>query len=151
MSELEAANRPVFGGKFQYALDKQRRIPLPAGWRRELGDATSLLMVPRENMQIEVMTEELFHERMVPFAARLGLRERARLGALMHRSPLDKQGRITVSTQLLELIKVEEQVVLIGSVQSILLMNPATWTMADDSIESIMFGYGQLEAGGQFG
>lgn len=150
MESGNTASGPVFTGEFQYAADKQRRVPLPAAWRRELGDAGSLMMVPREDMQVEIMTEALFHERMMPYASGLGIRQRARIGAMAHRSPIDKQGRVTISQKLLLMLRIEEQVLLVGALQSILLLNPSLWTMADESTESAMIGYAERERGGQF-
>jgi DNA-binding transcriptional regulator/RsmH inhibitor MraZ len=140
---------PVFTGEHEYAVDGQRRVPLPKDWRRELGGSAVLYMYPRDG-GIEVMPEALFNVAMMSLMRSMGLRERARVAAKTHRCVCDKQGRITLSQKLMNEVGITDQVLMVGTYVSIFLLPPESWTDDDQDTSPQMAHLSTLEKRGDF-
>jgi DNA-binding transcriptional regulator/RsmH inhibitor MraZ len=140
---------PVFTGEYEYAVDSQRRVPLPKDWRRELGDSAVLYMYPRDG-GIEVMPEALFNLSMMSLIRSMGLRERARVAAKTHRCVCDKQGRITLSQKLMNEVGISDHALMVGTYVSIFLLPPDSWTPDDQDTTPQMQHLSDLEKQGAF-
>jgi DNA-binding transcriptional regulator/RsmH inhibitor MraZ len=140
---------PVFTGEYEYAVDSQRRVPLPKDWRRELGDSAVLYMYPRDG-GIEVMPEALFNHSMMSHIRSMGLRERARIAAKTHRCVCDKQGRITLSQKLMNEVGITDHTLMVGTYVSIFLLPPDNWTPEDQDTSPQMEQLSTLEKRGDF-
>ncbi len=128
-----------FFGEFEYSLDSQCRVSIPKDWRRRDGQ-TRLILFPGREKDLLLFPFESFRDFLIK-ARRVSLANRnaqvalARIGSRARDCRCDKQGRIKIEKNLLEVIGVSKQVKLIGAVTHVKLCAPEAWKeqpFADD-------------------
>ncbi|QSH40893.1 hypothetical protein P0136_10855 [Lentisphaerota bacterium ZTH] len=128
-----------FFGEFDYSLDSQCRVSIPKDWRRREGE-TRLILFPGRERDLLLFPFESFRDFLIK-ARRVSLANRnaqvalARIGSRARDCRSDKQGRIKIEKNLLEMIGVTKQVKMIGAVTHIKLCSPESWKeqpFADD-------------------
>ena len=94
-------------------------------------------LMPGRDRSIQVLPKELFETeilekfRKVSFADDEKTRALARIGAKASQSACDKQGRITLTSELLDHAGLKDQAVLIGALTTIQIMTPEMWSKND--------------------
>jgi MraZ protein len=112
-------------------VDEQRRIAIPRAWRR--GEAPpGLFLLPGRNRSISVIPERSFEDlvgklRKVSFADAQAARALAQIGSIAQECRCDKQGRITITQELLDHAKIAGKALLLGSVTFIQMYSPEEW------------------------
>jgi len=98
----------VYTGFHPHSIDAQRRVAIPREWRKDAGDDAVFYLLPGRNQTIQVLPKELFEQeildkvRKVSFANAEKSQALAMIGAKASRSSCDKQGRITMTQELME-------------------------------------------------
>lgn len=129
-----------FLGEYEYSLDTQCRISIPKDWRHRDG-TTRLILFPGRDNDLLLFPFETFRDFLMK-ARRLALANRqvqealARIGSRARDCRCDKQGRIKLDKKLLEGVKINKQVKMIGAVSHIKLCAPENWPEqnADDDV-----------------
>ena len=120
-----------FLGEFEYSLDKQCRFSIPSEWRHREGTTRLILFPGRDNdlllFPFETFREFLLKARKLALANRQAQEALARIGSRARDCRCDKQGRIKIERALLDTIKVDKQIKLIGAVSHIKLCAPEAW------------------------
>ena len=141
-------------GTFTYAIDVQRRLPLPKEWR--VGEeAPSFVLLPGRDRVVHAMPVELFKSSLLEKAKQVSItdpvksRALAQMGAIAHHTTLDPQGRIKLTPLLMNHAGLSGEVVLVGGMTTIQLMAPETWQAASADIDSVLDHINQAEQLGQ--
>ncbi len=125
-----------FKGKFEHSIDDKGRISLPAKFRRNLGDPGMEVFTITRGMdkclylytqeRWSAMEEDL-RTNLNPYKEedRLFLRT---LQYWTHEVQLDKQNRIMVPQELLDVAGITTQVLLIGALERIEIWSPQEFT-----------------------
>ena len=138
---------PFFLGQQAYAIDAQRRVPLRKEWRT---DADAFVLVPGRAGVIQAMSESFFRQSIVDSAASMSIADREKSQALMVmgskavHAPVDKQGRIKLSPELMEHAGIRDQAVLVGAVTTIQIMSPETWETNNTDMDTALDQYDRV-------
>ena len=123
-----------FLGSHTHTIDSQRRIAIPKDWRNKPGTNELLFfLLPGRNRTIQVFPKEVFDSEIVEkikkvsFANSEKIRALARIGEKACQSNCDKQGRITLSQDLIDHAGLKDQATLIGSITSIRITTAEAW------------------------
>jgi MraZ protein len=126
----------MFSGTYTPKLDDKGRLFLPAKFRDEMREG--LVITRGQDRSLEVRTAADFET----FAARLrdttDARKRAynrMLFALLDDPKPDKQGRISLNSQLRGYAGLEKECVVIGVSNKLEIWNPANWAAYTDAQE----------------
>ena len=132
-SVAEAANADsgVLVGRCDHALDPKRRLTIPSGWRKTLGNPDFVYVMPdRKEKCLNLMPK-------AEMDVLLGkIREKALfdpalnrvfqvIGSMSEQLDLDVQGRIRISDKLLQFANLTTTVAMVGSFRMIKLWDPA--------------------------
>ncbi len=145
----------IFIGIQTHSIDSQRRIAIPSDWRHGAPDPMVFFMVPGRKRTIQVLPQALFQQEIlekvkkVSFANAEQAQALARIGALAHRSVCDKQGRISLTQQLMEHAGLDDQATLVGGVKSIQIMSPATWTESQMKTDDVLDEIERIQSSGE--
>jgi len=130
-----------FFGEYTHALDNQRRVAIPREWRSK-GDNDRFILFPGHNTLMLVpyaaFRDFLAKARKVSLANRQAQEALARIGAKVQECLCDKQGRITISQRLLDLLGIKEEIVLVGAFSTIQLWHPDAWAQHRDSDDAYL-------------
>jgi MraZ protein len=120
----------VFVSSFKHSLDPKKRLTIPAEWREQVGDPSSLYVLPdvhhkclcvftaSEMMhRIQSMREHGVADKKARFFARV-------LASQSDLVTWDSQGRIRIKDDLLAFANLSEQVVLVGAFDRFEIWNP---------------------------
>lgn len=126
--------RAVFKGTFEYRIDAKGRLPVPAPFRRLLGQdggpasvvATLLdqCLAVYTLPQWQVLEQQLLS--MPPFAKQSKALAR-RLASQAAECPLDQQGRILVPPVLRREARLEKDVIVVGVLNRFEVWEPSAW------------------------
>ena len=124
-----------FLGFFTHTIDSQRRLSIPKDWRKD-ADSNDLLfyLMPGRHKTIQVLPKDLFENEIlakfkkVSFADVEKSQALALIGAKASKSTCDKQGRISLTQELLDHAGLKDQAVLIGGLTTIQIMTPEAWS-----------------------
>ena len=127
-----------FLGCYTHTLDSQRRVAIPKDWRNVPGVNDVLFyLIPGRHKSIQILPKELFETEIlakikkVSFADDEKTRALGRIGSRASQSICDKQGRITLTKELMDHAGLTNQAVLIGALTTIQIMTPETWAEND--------------------
>ena len=121
---MAEAGKYCFLGEFEHTLDGQRRLAIPSEWRVKEGDGRFVLLPARDNI-LQLLPFETFNEQIVSKARKMSLADSgamkalAELGSRAQICECDKQGRIQISTRLVEHAKLKGSAILAGSVSCV--------------------------------
>ncbi|MBO5724866.1 MAG: hypothetical protein J6Q65_08085 [Lentisphaeria bacterium] len=136
MAEIEETY--CFVNHFIHTVDSQRRIAIPADWRRKDGVTAFYLLPARENI-VQLIPQETFYEQVIRKAQKMSLadarlsRDLALYASRAQKCVCDKQGRIQIDPALLAHGKFGEKIVLAGAFWHIQLWTPEKWEQLNNS------------------
>jgi len=137
--------KPWYVGRYEYTIDRQRRLAVPHPWREEGAAPDRFLLIPDRRGCIMAIPAEIFAQWVE------GLRSGAigdpavgeALAELGFRSAdvsCDSQGRITITPDLMQHagLKAGGKALLVGAVLSILIWLPRRWEERDRTVQDPM-------------
>ncbi len=134
-------------GNYKNKLDEKGRLTIPSKFRNELGEFI-VVSLGFDNT-LEIRTKKSFEEWSNSLIAKGNLSKNARqlqrimLGNSFELS-LDKLGRINVPNQLLELAKINKEVVLVGVGEKIEIHSSTQWENNTKSVDDIAMSMEEL-------
>jgi len=145
----------VYTGFHPHSIDAQRRIAIPKEWRKDAGDDAVFYLLPGRNQTIQVLPKELFEQeildkvRKVSFANAEKSQALAMIGAKTSRSSCDKQGRITMTQELMEHAGLEGEAIMVGSFTTIQIMTPERWNQSSMDTEDVLDQIERIQESGE--
>jgi MraZ protein len=138
-------------GRHEYRVDTQRRIALPKTWRPESSSENRYFLLKGRSKSLQLVPGPVFLPFLqkllnVSFANREASRALASFGEGTEEVCCDKQGRITLTPNMLEHSGIESQAVLVGAVTTIQIWNPESWEanrMDNDAYMDVLAGLHQ--------
>ena len=129
----------VFVGSFMHSLDPKKRLTIPSDWREQVGDPTTLYVLPGVDEEcLSVLPAREMSRRLDKIRRHSITDKKARHFArvLASRSDLvsfDSQGRIRVKDELLAFADLKDQVMLVGTFEGFELWSPDRWKSSGGS------------------
>ena len=123
----------VFVGSFVHSLDPKKRLTIPSDWREQVGEPTTLYVLPGvDTACLSVLPAREMSRKLDKIRKHSMSDKKARHFArvLASRSDLvsfDSQGRIRVKDDLLSFAGLTDQVMLVGAFEGFELWNPQRW------------------------
>lgn len=132
--------RRVYTGEHTCRLDKQRRVVLPKSWRGEDADANTFMLVAPPLPCIHMMPGAMFeraYERMEEalFANPEAIRSFGTAGSYAADVCCDKQGRISLTPELLAHARIDSSLVLVGGFVTISIWSPPVWAQMQQTLK----------------
>lgn len=131
---VKALTRTVFVGTFRHAVDEKRRVAIPAKWRAAASGSSEFYVLPDPKNHLVVLPESAM-AKMLERADDISIGEYARRDVLRliasqaHQTPLDKQGRITLTEELLRHAGIDNgEAVLVGVLTKFEIWSPRRLT-----------------------
>jgi MraZ protein len=103
---VKALTRTVFVGTFRHAVDEKNRVAIPAKWRAAAKGSQEFYVLPDPKNCLVVLPASAM-EKMLERADDISIGEYGRRDVLRviasraHGTPVDKQGRVALTTDLL--------------------------------------------------
>src|ERR1700690_4213453 len=129
---VKALTRTVFVGTFRHSVDEKKRVAIPAKWRAAAKGSQEFYVLPDPKNCLVVLPASAM-EKMLERADDISIGEYARRDVLRviasraHGSPCDKQGRISLTEELLKHAGIEKEAVLAGALTRFEIWSPARW------------------------
>ena len=130
VAESTSTDSSILVGRCDHALDPKRRLTIPSGWRKAMGEPEYVYVMPdRKERCLNLMPK-------AEMDVLLGrIREKAlfdpalnrvyqAIGSVSEQLDLDVQGRIRISDRLLQFANLTTTVAMLGSFRMIKLWNP---------------------------
>jgi len=130
-----------FFGEFTHSLDNQRRVAIPREWRGKSDETRFILFPGRDSLMLipyAAFRDFLAKARKVSLANRQAQEALARIGSKVQECICDKQGRITISQRLLDVLGIKDEIVLVGAFSTIQLWRPEAWAMRRDDDDAYL-------------
>jgi len=127
---VKALKRTVFVGTFRHSVDEKNRVAIPAKWRAAASGAQEFYVLQHPKEHLYVLTETAM-DKMIDKADEIGIGEYEKndtlrlLGGNAHGTPCDKQGRITLTEDLLRHAGITGEAVLVGVLRGFEIWSPA--------------------------
>jgi MraZ protein len=156
VKEEDGKGRPPFSysftDEFLYTLDHRGRINFPAPFRRALSDDSKETVVVARGLDgcLFVFPKDIWekHRRdfnKTPYSPKQQRRLQRLLSYGARESTFDGQGRITLTQRLVDLAKLEKEVLIVGMGDRVELWNPDIYekyiSESDQDVESILEEY----------
>ena len=145
----------VYIGFHPHSIDAQRRVAIPKEWRKGAGDDAVFYLLPGRNQTIQVLPKELFEQaildkvRKVSFANAEKSQALAMIGAKASRSSCDKQGRITMTQELMEHAGLKGEAIMVGAFTTIQIMTPERWNQSSMRTEDVLDQIERIQESGE--
>ena len=130
---VENSQPTVFKGSYRLRIDPKGRVPVPAVFRRLLGEAgsTTVVVTPLDQCLAAYPTQEWSRlesslAALPPFSKRVMALSRL-LSSRAHECPLDVQGRILLPSALRAWAKLERETVVAGVLNRFEIWEPSAW------------------------
>jgi MraZ protein len=130
--------QPIFAGEFRHAMDAKNRVTIPSRWRTS--DVDEFFAIPNlEAGFLMVMPPSEFKRvaEKVENDESLGRVERRRFirqfSSKAQHLTSDKQGRMVLPEEQCKLLKLQREVVLVGSYTRFEIWNPDNWRKTTES------------------
>jgi MraZ protein len=129
---VKELKRTVFVGTYRHAVDEKKRVAIPARWRAAASGASEFCVLPDPKNCLVVVSSNLV-EKLLEKADEMPLygdehqpqRDGLRvIASLAHVTPVDSQGRINISDQLLEKAGITDEAVLVGVLNKFEIWSP---------------------------
>ena len=119
-------------GRHEYRVDTQRRIALPKTWRPDSTSENSYYLLKGRERSLQMVPAKVFLPFLqnllsVSFANRDAYLALGSFGEGAEEVSCDRQGRITLSPNMMEYSGIDGPAVLTGAVTTIQIWNPANW------------------------
>ena len=125
-------------GRYDHALDPKKRLTIPSGWRRAMGNPEFVFaMRDRKERCVNIIPKAQMDAFLSKIEEGGGLFDPSRakllqtIGSMTEQLDLDVQGRIRISDKLLQFANLTTTVAMLGSVQVIKLWDPAALPQED--------------------
>ena len=138
VAEATNGDSGVLVGRCDHSLDPKRRLTIPSGWRKTLGNPEFVYVMPDPTdrcvniipmVEWEARMEELRKKALFDPALKPVLQT---IGANSEMPALDVQGRIRISDKLLQFANLTTTVAMLGAVRMIQLWDPAALPPANE-------------------
>jgi MraZ protein len=130
--------QPIFAGEYRHAMDAKNRVTIPSRWRTS--DVDEFFAIPNlEAGFLMVMPPSEFKRvaEKVENDESLGRVERRRFirqfSSKAQHLTSDKQGRMVLPEEQCKLLKLQREVVLVGSYTRFEIWNPDNWRKTTES------------------
>lgn len=135
----------LYTGLFRHNLDDKNRLTIPSAWRWAHADNDTFLATPHPDGYIAVLPPaevEKLRQKIaaIPLLDQDGQDVAARFFADTQNIYFDKQGRINLTSELLERAGIKNAVVLVGSLTKFNIYSPARWTKVEQRTAGSNFG-----------
>ena len=126
-----ASGSGILTGRFDHALDPKKRITIPRGWRRAMGDPEFVYVMPDRKekcvnllpkAEMDALLERVREKALFDPALNKVLQV---IGSMSEQLELDVQGRIRISDRLLKFANLTGTVAMVGSVRMVKIWDPA--------------------------
>jgi MraZ protein len=127
---VKALTRTVFVGTYRHSVDEKKRVAIPAKWRAAARGSQEFFVLPDPKNCLVVLPESAMGK-MLERADDISIGEYARRDVLRliaskaHGTPCDKQGRITLTDELIRAAGIESEAVLVGVLTRFEIWSPA--------------------------
>ncbi len=128
---------PYMTRDFEFSLDAQGRVAIPADWRMG-GKRNVFMLIPGLGETIQLLPLDVYEERIMSKIKKLSLarpddlRKARALGKNTYKVECDKQGRVQLDARLIAYAKLEKRVALIGSGDFAQIMSAERWHAEDE-------------------
>lgn len=143
-SQMEKAlKRTVFVGSFRHAVDSKKRVAVPAKWRAAASGTREFYVLPDPQNCLFVLPESEMGK-LAERASEISIGEYERRDVLRliasqaHASPCDKQGRITLTEDLLRYAGIGGEAVLVGAISKFEIWSPDRLAANTQSVASTL-------------
>lgn len=131
----------MFWGEHSVRFDEKARFFLPARFRPLVAGEVAVLPDPSGKRCLTVLTSQDFNRRVLPMLEASLTAQKSqdftrRLGRLMMVSPVDKQGRVSLSSELLAHAEIDRDALVIGALNRAEIWTPDNWATECARIES---------------
>ena len=127
---VKARTRTVFVGTFRHSVDDKNRVAIPAKWRAEARGSQEFYVLPDPKSCLVVLPASAM-EKMLERADDISIGEYERRDVLRliasraHATPCDKQGRVSLTEELLKHAGIEKDAVLVGVLTRFEIWSPS--------------------------
>lgn len=137
--------KPFYTGQYRHALDDKNRLTIPSSWRSAHGESDTFLATPHPDGYVAVLPPaevEKLHEKI----AQKALTDRDAQDAFQRffsetlAFTFDKQGRISLSDELLQHAGIAKDAVLVGSLNKFAIYSPERWQKVQQRTAGENFG-----------
>ena len=139
---------PVSGsllGEFEHALDPKKRLTIPSGWRKLLGEDSLVYVMPDRSGKCLNLLPQAEMDAMRARLAKKALfdpalsRAAMAIGRMSDALSFDSQGRIRISDRLLQLAGLTTTVTMVGSMTKVCLWNPERLRAEEGEVDLAQF------------
>ena len=126
------SNICILSGSFEYKLDSQNRVAVPADWRKQ-SPSGWFVLIPGRDQTLQLYTKEVYNERIGAKLNSLSpsnpadLKKLRQMGARTFNLQCDKQGRIQIPQILMDFAQLKGSVAFIASGNFGQIMDGARW------------------------
>ena len=138
VAESTSGDSSILVGRCDHALDPKRRLTIPSGWRKAMGNPEYVYAMPdrkekcinlRPKAEMDVMLEAIRAKALFDPALN---RVYQIIGSISEQLDLDVQGRIRISDRLLQFANLTTTVAMLGSFRMIKLWDPKALAPEDE-------------------
>ena len=126
------SNICILSGSFEYKLDSQNRVAVPADWRKQ-SPSGWFVLIPGRDQTLQLYTKEVYNDRIGAKLNSLSpsnpadLKKLRQMGARTFNLQCDKQGRIQIPQILMDFARLKGSVAFIASGNFGQIMDGARW------------------------
>ncbi len=122
----------LYLGQFEYTVDKQRRLAIPSQWRSDDPHQNCFFLLPGRLHALQLVPASMFREfleklKKVSFADSKAMVALGKIGSMAQQCVCDKQGRISLSQNLMQHAGITDKALLLGAVATIQIWQPEAW------------------------
>ena len=127
---VKTLKRTVFVGTFQHSVDEKKRVAIPAKWRAAASGSREFYVLKHPKDHLYVLTEAAM-DKLIEKADEILIGDYERrdtlrlIGGSAHETVCDKQGRITLTEELLRHAGITGEVVLVGGFKWFEIWSPS--------------------------
>jgi len=135
---VKALTRTVFVGTFRHSVDDKKRVAIPAKWRAAARGSEEFYVLPDPKRCLMVLPAAAM-DKMLQKADEITIGEYDRRDVLRviasraHGTSCDKQGRITLTDELLRHAGIEKDAVVVGVLNRFEIWSPKQWAELDQA------------------
>ena len=126
------SNICILSGSFEYKLDSQNRVAVPADWRKQ-SPSGWFVLIPGRDQTLQLYTKEVYNDRIGAKLNSLSpsnpadLKKLRQMGARTFNLQCDKQGRIQIPQILMNFAQLKDTVAFIASGNFGQIMDGGRW------------------------
>lgn len=122
----------LYLGQYEYTVDSQRRLAIPSHWRCDDPRDNCFFLLPGRLHALQLVPAAMFQQfldklKTVSFADSRAMVALGKIGSMAQQAMCDKQGRISLSPNLMKHAGITDKALLLGAVATIQIWRPETW------------------------